>query len=75
MTITLPIEQESLLSRLVALGRYASREEALADAVRRLAEDAGPQPFTDVELDEVYARDEAWERVECALAGQAVPEV
>jgi Arc/MetJ-type ribon-helix-helix transcriptional regulator len=75
MTVTLPIEQESILTRLVALGRYRSREEALADAVRRLAEDAVPAPMTEAELEVVYAHDEAWEKVECALAGQAAPEV
>ena len=73
MTITLPHEQESILSRLVARGRYASREAALAEAVRRLEEEEPALifvPFTSGELHEIYAPDKEWESVERVLAGQ-----
>ena len=79
MTITLPAEQDSILSRLVAAGRYATREAALVDAVRRLEDEVHLPEFTEplsaAEANQVYATDEQWETVERAHAGQAVPEV
>lgn len=79
MTITLPTEQENILSRLVAMGRYATREAALVDAVRRLeVEDHLPaftEPLSVEEVNQVYAADEHWESVERAHAGRVAPEV
>jgi len=80
MTITLPAEQDSLLARLVSLGRFASPQEAVTEAVKRLAEEETihwlhPAPFTEAEAAAVYAPDAAWESVENASAGLAKPEV
>lgn len=80
MTITLPAEQDSLLARLVSLGRFTSPQEAVTEAVKRLAEDEtmcwlNPQPLTDAEATSVFAPDAAWEAVEKATAGRAKPEV
>ena len=79
MTITLPAEQDSILSRLVALGRFASPQEAVTEAVRRLeSEEAldylNPKPLTAEEADQVYALDAEWEQVERAMAGRVLPE-
>lgn len=79
MTITLPAEQDSFLSRLVASGRFASLQDAVAEAVRRLAADETrgaliPTPLTPEEADQVYAADAEWEKVERATAGHAKPE-
>lgn len=79
MTITLPAEQTSFLTRLVKLGRFASRDEAITEALRRLAaeEELGflnPQPLTPDEADGVYAANPEWEKTECSLAGRAKPE-
>jgi len=79
MTITLPIEQDSFLNRLIELGRFTSRDEAVAEAVRRLAADESvtwlnPAPLSQDEADQVYAADAAWEAVEQSLAGLAGPE-
>ena len=80
MTITLPAEQDSLLARLVSLGRFSSPQEAVSEAVKRLAEEETmhwlhPLPLTEQEAAAVYAPDEAWESVERAAAGLAKPEV
>ena len=80
MTITLPSEQDSFLSRLVAMGRFASPQEAVTEAVRRLeTEEAlgylNPKPLTAEEAAQVYAADAQWEQVERAVAGRARPEV
>lgn len=80
MTITLPAEQDSILSRLVALGRFASPQEAVTEAVRRLGTDEAlgylnPKPLTAEEAAQVYAGDAEWEKVERAVAGRARPEV
>ncbi|HWB06016.1 MAG TPA: ribbon-helix-helix domain-containing protein [Verrucomicrobiales bacterium] len=79
MTITLPSEEAGILSRLVAAGRYATREAALAEAVRRLENEDNEsvfvtEPLSAAEADEVYSVDEPWESVERAIAGQARPE-
>ena len=80
MTITLPAEQDSILMRLVALGRFRSPQEAVSEAVLRLEkqmihDDLIPAPLTVEEADQVYATDAEWEKIECALAGRASPEV
>ena len=79
MTITLPAEQDSILSRLVAKGRYATREAALVEAVRRLADEdhlsVFIEPLSAAEANQVYAADDQWEMVERAQAGQVAPEV
>ena len=80
MTITLPAEQDSFLARLVALGRFASPQEAVTEAVRRLETEESlgyliPKPLTAEEAAHVYAADVEWENVECAIAGRAKPEV
>jgi Arc/MetJ-type ribon-helix-helix transcriptional regulator len=80
MTITLPAEQDRFLNRLVAIGRFATRDEAVTEAVRRLeAEESGahlnPKPLTAEEAEKVYATDPEWEAVERSLAGRARPEV
>ena len=77
MTISLPAEQDSFLSRLVAAGRFASPQEALTEAVRRLEADEAlgyltPAPLTAAEAALVYAPDAEWEQ---ASAGRARPEV
>jgi Arc/MetJ-type ribon-helix-helix transcriptional regulator len=79
MTVTLPEHQGAFLNRLVASGRFATRDEALAEAVRRLeTEEAlgylNPKPLTVREAEAVYAADPEWEVVERKLAGQAKPE-
>lgn len=80
MTITLPAEEDSILARLVALGRFESPQEAVSEAVRRLEKEEvldylNPKPMTLEEADQVYAADAEWEQVERALAGRARPEV
>ncbi len=80
MTISLPAEQTSFLSRLVSAGRFASPEEAVTEAVRRLEADEAvgylnPAPLTTAEAALVYAPDPKWERMERAVAGRARPEV
>ena len=80
MTITLPAEQDSILNRLVALGRFASPQEAVTEAVRRLessesADFLNPRPLTAEEAERVYAVDAEWEKVEQAVAGRARPEL
>lgn len=80
MTITLPAEQDGFLSRLVASGRFASPQDAVAEAVRRLAAEEAhgsliPTPLTAEEADQVYAADAEWEKVERASAGHAKPEL
>lgn len=79
MTITLPAEEDCILSRRVALGRFATPEEAIVEAVRRLESDEvrdflNPQALTPDEAAQVYAADGEWERVEHAVAGRAKPE-
>ena len=79
MTITLPAEQDSILARLVALGRFESPQAAVSEAVRRLEKEEvldylNPKPLTPEEANQVYAADLAWEQVERALAGRARPE-
>lgn len=79
MTITLPSEPESILERLIATGRFATREQAVTEALRRLCmEDdpsfALPQPLTVQEAESVYGAAAEWEKVEAALAGQCAPE-
>lgn len=80
MTITLPAEQDTILTRLVALGRFASAEEAVTEAVRRLESDEvadilNPKPLTTAEAEQIYAADAEWEKVEQAIAGRARPEL
>ena len=80
MTITLPTEQDSFLARLVAMGRFASAQEAVAEAVRRLETDEAmdylnPKPLSAEEAARIYAADAEWEKVERAAAGRARPEV
>ena len=80
MTITLPAEQDSLLARLVSLGRFNSPQEAVTEAVKRLAAEEtlnwlNPMPLTDEEAAAVYATDRDWEVVEKAAAGRVKPEV
>ncbi len=79
MTISLPAEQESFLGRLVALGRFPSREAAVVEAVELLKTEESrswlhPQPLSDAEAEQVYAADPEWEKTETSLAGLAVPE-
>ena len=80
MTITLPAEEDSILARRVALGRFHSPHEAVTEAVRRLAldiakDDLLPVPLTAEQAEQVYAADSEWEMVERSLAGRAKPEV
>lgn len=80
MTITLPAEQDSILARLVALGKFASPQEVVSEALRRLDAEEGmnwlrPEPLTANEAAQIYAPDTEWERVERALAGRVKPEV
>ncbi len=80
MTITLSAEQDSTVTRLVALGRFASAEEAVTEAVRRLEYDdvadvLNPKPLTTEEAEQVYAADPEWEKVEQAVAGRVRPEL
>lgn len=80
MTITLPADQDSILNRLVALGRFASPQEAVTEAVRRLAsaetaDFLSVQPLTAEEANFVYAADAEWEKVEQAIAGRSRPEL
>ena len=80
MTITLPAEQDSFLARVVAVGRFASRQEAIAEAVRLLETEEtfnylNPKPLTADEAAQVYATDTEWEQVERSMAGRARPEV
>ncbi len=80
MTITLPAEQDSILARLVAMGKFASPQEAVTEAVRRLdAEETmgwlNPEPLTVNESAQVYATDAEWEKVERAMAGRVKPEL
>ena len=80
MTITLPAEEDSILARLVALGRFPSPHEAVTEAVRRLERDIAkddllPVPLTAEQAVQVYAADAVWELVERSLAGRAKPEV
>lgn len=80
MTITLPAEQDSILTRLVAMGRFRSPQEAVSEAVRRLErqinqDDLVPAPLTDEEAAQIYAPDAEWEKIERSLAGRARPEV
>jgi Arc/MetJ-type ribon-helix-helix transcriptional regulator len=79
MTITLPAEQDSILNRLVALGRFASPQEAVAEAVRRLETDEAldylnPKPLSSEDAAQIYAMDPEWETVERSMAGRARPE-
>lgn len=80
MTITRPAEQDSFLAQLVALGRFASPQEAIAEALRRLESDEAlgcliPKPLTAEEAAQVYAPDAEWEKVERATSGRAAPEI
>ena len=80
MTITLPAEQDRILARLVACGRFASPQEAVSEAVRRLEADEAleylnPKPFSAEEAAQIYAADAEWEKVERFTAGRARPEV
>ena len=80
MTISLPAEQDSFLDRLIALGRFNTRDEAVVETVRRLETDEAvsflnPQPLSADEAEQVYAADPAWESIERSLAGQVMPEV
>jgi Arc/MetJ-type ribon-helix-helix transcriptional regulator len=79
MTITLAGEPESILERLIAAGRFATREQAITEALRRMwtddeANHVLPKPFTLEEAEAVYATDPKWEKVEAALAGHCAPE-
>jgi Arc/MetJ-type ribon-helix-helix transcriptional regulator len=80
MTITLPSEQDSILTRLVAQGRFRSPQEAVSEAVRRLEIDLErgdlmPAALSDDEAEQVYSPDAEWEKIELSLAGRARPEV
>jgi Arc/MetJ-type ribon-helix-helix transcriptional regulator len=80
MTINLPAEQGSILSRLVSLGRFASAEEAIVEAVRRLEADEAidhlnPKPLSAEDAEQIYGADDEWEKVERSMAGRARPEV
>ena len=80
MTITLPAEQDSILARLVAMGRFGSPQEAVTEAVRRLESDEAldylnPKPLSAEEAAQIYAADAEWEKVERSSAGRARPEV
>lgn len=80
MIITLPAEQDTILARLVALGKFASPQEAVTEAVRRLdAEETmgllNLEPLTVNEAAQVYAPDAEWEKVERAMAGRVKPEL
>ncbi len=79
MTISLPAEQDSFLGRLVALGRFPSREAAVVEAVELLRTEElwhwlHPQPLTDREAELVYGSDPEWEKIENSLSGLAAPE-
>lgn len=79
MTVTLPENQSVFLNHLVASGRFSSRDDALAEAVRRLETDEAlgylnPTPLTVQEAEEVYGSDPEWEAVENSLTGQMRPE-
>ena len=79
MTITLRAEQDRFLNRLIEMGRFVSPDEAVAEAVRRLAADEAvawlnPKPLSVSEAELVYGTDAAWESVEQSLAGMARPE-
>ena len=79
MTISLPAEQDSFLGRLVAMGRFPSREAAVVEAVELLKTEESrgwlqPQPLSDAEAEQVYAADPEWETTENSLAGLAAPE-
>jgi putative addiction module CopG family antidote len=79
MKVTLPDSQSAFLARLVAAGRFASQDEAVAEAVRRLeAEEAldhlNPPALTVQEAEAIYGSDPEWESVELALASQIKPE-
>lgn len=80
MTITLPVEQDNILARLVAMGRFASPQDAVTDAVRCLETDEvldylNPKPLSAEEAAQIYAADAEWEKMERSLAGRARPEV
>ncbi len=80
MTITLPSEQDSILTRLVAQGRFRSPQEAVSEAVRRLEIDLErgdlmPAALSDDEAEQVYSPDAEREKIELSLAGRARPEV
>ncbi|WP_409213311.1 type II toxin-antitoxin system ParD family antitoxin [Prosthecobacter sp.] len=79
MTITLPAEQDSFLGRLVAMGRFPSREAAVVKAVELLETEESmswllPQPLSREDAEQIYAADPAWEAVENSVAGLTVPE-
>ena len=79
MTISLPAEQDSFLGRLVAMGRFPSREAAVVEAVELLKTEESrswlhPQPLSEAEAEQVYAADPEWETTENSLAGLAAPE-
>jgi putative addiction module CopG family antidote len=79
MNVTLPESQSVFLANLVAAGRFASQDEAVAEAIRRLEADEAmdylnPPPLTLKEAEAVYGSDPEWEAVELALAGQIKPE-
>jgi Arc/MetJ-type ribon-helix-helix transcriptional regulator len=80
MTISLPAEQDRFLKRLVEVGRFATPDEAVTEAVRRLETDEAldhlsPRPLTLEEAEQIYAPDAEWEAVERSMAGRARPEV
>jgi Arc/MetJ-type ribon-helix-helix transcriptional regulator len=79
MIITLPAQQDSFLGRLVAMGRFPSREAAVVKAVELLETEESihwlhPEPLSAAAAESVYAADAAWEAVETAHAGLAAPE-
>lgn len=80
MIITLPAQQDSFLGRLVAMGRFPSREAAVVKAVELLETEESinwlqPKPLSQADAESVYDSDIAWEAVETAHAGLAAPEI